>query len=140
MVIADADKDETASISHSALYCIIRMTFELRSAPGTFQRTMEIIFFSVIWQFALVYFDNLTLFRKTPLQHINHESKVLSLLYGAGVNFKLFEGQFLYEHHCLHSSRKSSRAHGTRSSHDRSHPWTSATHQLHKSTLIPWIG
>lgn len=65
------------------------MPFGLRNTPATFQRNMGIILSSVMWQFALIYLNDIAVFSKTPEDHIEHTGKVLTLLRDFGVTLKL---------------------------------------------------
>lgn len=53
--IENADKDTIAFTSHHNLSHFISMPLALRNDPGTFQRTMEMIFSSVKRQLELAY-------------------------------------------------------------------------------------
>lgn len=54
IIIKGADKEEATFTSHLALYSFIRMPFGSQNAPGTFQRTKNVILSSVKWHFGLV--------------------------------------------------------------------------------------
>lgn len=58
----EADRNKTGFTSHHSLYRLIQMTFALRNASGTFQRTTDVILRAVKWQFTLVYLDNMVVF------------------------------------------------------------------------------
>lgn len=47
IAIQDDEEHKTAFISHHALYRFMRRPFRVLKAPGTFQRTMDVIIFSV---------------------------------------------------------------------------------------------
>lgn len=66
----DTNKDKTAFTLHDRLYRFIRMPLELRNAPGTYQRTIEMISSRVNWRFALVHLHNIVIFSNTPQQRI----------------------------------------------------------------------
>lgn len=61
------------------------MPFGLRDVPGPFQTTLNVIFPSVKWQFALVYQDYIMVLSETPKQHIDHYCTVTTLLRDADV-------------------------------------------------------
>lgn len=50
---------------------------------------MDVINASVKWQFVLVYLDNITIFSKSPSEHVEHTHQVLHLLSDDGVTLKL---------------------------------------------------
>lgn len=66
----------------------MRMLSGLCNAPGLSQRTMNVIFTDVVWQFALVYFDAVVVFLKSLKKHFLAARNVLTLLNDAGVTFK----------------------------------------------------
>lgn len=88
------NKDKTAFTLHLKIYQSIRMSFGHCNAPGTFRSTMNVVPFSVKWEFALVYFDNILIFSRTLEQHSKHVSKNLSLLDSAGATLKLKKCSF----------------------------------------------
>lgn len=72
----NSDKNKTASTLHHGLYCSIEMFFNLCNAPETIQQTLDILHYSVKWQFAFVYTDNIVIFRRTLKQPVEHVRKV----------------------------------------------------------------
>lgn len=50
----------------------------------TVQLAMDIILFSVKWQFFLVYLDDFIIFSESPDRHVDHVRHVLTLLGHAG--------------------------------------------------------
>lgn len=87
--IDDADEDKPPSASHHGLSHSVHMSFGLYSTPGTFQRTMDMIFTSVEWQLTLIYLNDIVVFSKTPQEHINHIRKIILLLHSASATRKL---------------------------------------------------
>lgn len=77
--IEQSDRDNTAFRSQHVLKQFIRMPFGLRNAPGTYQRTTDVIFAMEKWQFALVYLDDILIFSKTTKEHIRYITEVLTL-------------------------------------------------------------
>lgn len=71
------------------------MPFDFRNAPGTLQRTMEVMMFSVKWQHVLVYVDDVVVLSKTPANAIEHIRSVLALLQDANVILKLKKCEIL---------------------------------------------
>lgn len=61
------------------------MPFGFRNAPGTYQVTMDVILTSVKWQFALVYFTDISIFSKTSQKHIGRVKQILTPLQRAAV-------------------------------------------------------
>lgn len=60
---AKKDKDKTAYTFHNGFLDLWRMPFGLKNAPRTFQQDMEVLLTRVEWQFALVYLDDIVIFR-----------------------------------------------------------------------------
>lgn len=56
------DRDKSAFTSIHLFYRLICVPFELHNAPGTFQRTMDVNLFSVRFQIALYYLNDITIF------------------------------------------------------------------------------
>lgn len=64
------------------------MRFGLKNAPATLQRIIGIISFSIKWQFTLVFLNDIVIFSRTWLQHIDHTRLALSLLKEIGDTLK----------------------------------------------------
>lgn len=78
--IDESDQDEVSYTSQHVLYHFEPVPFKLKNAPGTFLRTIDVILFTVTWQFALVYLDHIVVYLGTPEKHIFHLQNVLILL------------------------------------------------------------
>lgn len=61
----------------------------LCNASGTFQRTVNVIFFCLEWQLDLFYIDDIVISSQTLEQHTEHVQKVLRFLNSAGATFNL---------------------------------------------------
>lgn len=68
------------------IFCTL---FELRNAPGTFQRMMDVIPASMRWKFALVNLDNIVIFSAALQEYVEHVCKVLMLVCDAGETLEL---------------------------------------------------
>lgn len=77
MYIKDNDKDKTDYNSHHGFYHFIRMTFGIRNAPETSQRTMGVIRSSVKRRFAVAYLHDVVICSKTLGLRIEHVRKSL---------------------------------------------------------------
>lgn len=73
------------------------MQLELKIAPTTLQRAMEIILPSGKWQSALAYLDHIVVVPKTVEQHFNHLQRVLTIVQDAGLIIKLKTCSFFAE-------------------------------------------
>lgn len=64
------------------------MLVNLRSASGTFRKTMDVILPTVKWHIVLLHSDNAVVFSKTTNENIDRVKHVLTLHYNAGVTRK----------------------------------------------------
>lgn len=74
------------------------MLLDLKSAPSTLKRAINIILSTVKWDFALVYLDDVANFSRSIGEHLDHLRTVLELLSGAGVSLRL-KTCFIFENH-----------------------------------------
>ena len=70
------------------------MSFGLKNAPATFQRTVDIIISRVKRHHALVYLDDVIIYSHDVGEHFNHVHGVISLLKNAGNSLKLTKCRF----------------------------------------------
>lgn len=87
--VEETDRDKMAFTSHNGLYRIPQMSFDLKNAPETIQRAMDVILLLVKWQLALVYIDNIVVFSRSQRDLIEHVRRLLSLLRNAGDTLNL---------------------------------------------------
>lgn len=87
--IEDSNIDKKAFTMYNGLYQIVIVLFRLCNAPRTFQGTKDVTHFSVKWQFALIYFDDIVIFSRTPEQHVEHVRKALATKNSARPTLKL---------------------------------------------------
>lgn len=66
----------------------------MKSGQATFQPVMNIILSRVNWQFALVYFDDIVIFSKTPHEHAAYTKRFSKLLKKNSVTLKLKKSAF----------------------------------------------
>jgi hypothetical protein len=66
----------------------------LCNAPGTFQRAMHNILQKVLYEFPLLYLDDIIVFSKKIDDHITHLNAVFELLGQEGLKLKLSKGNF----------------------------------------------
>ncbi len=92
--IAEKHKYKTAFICEYGLYEFNCMPFGLCNAPGTFQQAMNNILKKVLYEFALVYLDDIIVFSKTIDDHITHLNAVFELLEQEGLKLKLSKCNF----------------------------------------------
>lgn len=63
------DKSKTAFSVPSALYEFNRMLFDLRNAPATFQRLMNIVLSGLLGFRCFVYLDDIVIYGSSLAQH-----------------------------------------------------------------------
>ncbi len=59
VLLHEADKEKTAFVTPDGLYQFLVMPFGLASAPGTFQRMMDLVLAGLRWTICLVYLDDI---------------------------------------------------------------------------------
>lgn len=89
MEIDEVNRDKTSFTFPHKLHTFIWELFKLRSALGTFQRTMDVIFSAVEWQYALAYADDTVVVRKFLEEHFVIVRDVLRHLSNADAIFEL---------------------------------------------------
>src|SRR6266496_1749480 len=70
------------------------MPFELKEASATFQRLMTKVLGSYLYDFVIVYLDDIIIFSQTMDEHLQHMRKVLEALRQAGLKLKLEKCKF----------------------------------------------
>ena len=71
-------------------------TMGLANTPGFFQHRMETLLSPYLWQFVLVYIDDIIIYSSSLDQHIQHLDQVLTLLEDSGVTLALNKCHFAY--------------------------------------------
>ena len=71
-------------------------TMGLANSPGFFQHRMESLFGRFLWQFVLVYVDDIIVFSRSLGEHLQHLNQVLDLLEASGVTLALAKCHFAY--------------------------------------------
>ena len=75
-----SDKVKTSFTCRYGTFQFTVMPFGLSTAPATFQRMMNTIFFDLLDNGVLVYLDDVLIYTKTVEQHIELLDKVFALL------------------------------------------------------------
>src|SRR6266540_1919067 len=70
------------------------MPFGLKEAPATFQRLMIKVLGPYLYDFVMVYLDDIIIFSQTMDEHLQHIKKVLEALRQAGLKLKLEKCEF----------------------------------------------
>jgi hypothetical protein len=88
--IKPADRWKTAFVTpHRGHEQMTRASMGFASSPAFFQHRMELLFGKYLWDFVLVYIDDIIIFSKDPQSHIRHLDKVLRILRESGVTLNL---------------------------------------------------
>ena len=99
--VKPADVEKTAFITHVGLYEMKKNPFGLCNAPSTYQRLMMSVLQGLIGRICLAYLDNVIVFSKRRVEHVNDLRAVLDRIRDAGLKLKppkckLFCEQVLY--------------------------------------------
>ena len=70
------------------------MSFGLKGVPATFQRLMTKVLGPYLYDFIIVYLDDIIIFSQTMEEHLQHMRKVLEALRQAGLKLKLEKCEF----------------------------------------------
>ena len=79
------DREKTTFITRFGTYEFVVMPFGLCNAPATFQRLMDTVLRDILWQFVVVYIDDINVGSKTFEEHLQHLEQVFKRLQDAGI-------------------------------------------------------
>lgn len=84
------DKWKTTFVTpHRGLQRLTVSTMGLKTSPAFFQHRMDGLFGQYLWQFVLVYIDDIIVFSKTIEQHLQHLEVVFTILENSGCTMSL---------------------------------------------------
>ena len=89
------DQPKTAFVTPFGLYEYTRMPFGLVTAPATFQRLMHGVMSDFMYNFALVYLDDVLVFSKTFDEHIAQLDRLFGRIEQTGLKLKTSKCQLL---------------------------------------------
>ena len=90
----EASCEVTAFTTPSVHYHWLRMAFDLKNAPLTFQRMINQLFSGILGQQVFAYLDDLNIFSKDLPTHLQTLIKVFSKLHEAGLKVKIANCEF----------------------------------------------
>ncbi|EXX59485.1 gag-pol fusion protein [Rhizophagus irregularis DAOM 197198w] len=79
------DREKSTFITRFGTYEFTVLPFGLCNAPATFQRLMDMVLRDILWQFTVVYIDDINVGSKTFEEHLVHLEQVFSRLEKAGL-------------------------------------------------------
>ncbi|CAB4421455.1 unnamed protein product [Rhizophagus irregularis] len=79
------DREKSTFITRFGTYEFTVMPFGLCNAPATFQRLMDMVLRDILWQFTVVYINDINVGSKTFEEHLVHLEQVFSRLEKAGL-------------------------------------------------------
>lgn len=92
---------------------------------------MNVILFTVRWQSAFVYLDDIENFSESQLEHIGHVRTVLKLLHNAGVTLKLNKCRLLTKTRRLARTAHLSKTSLNSVTYEKRYTWTEGTNEHH---------
>jgi len=97
VAMAPSDKKKTAFTTKFGNFKFNVMPFGLTNAPATFQRLINNVFNQILWDYILVYIDDIIIFSKTFEKHLYHLQQVFERLKIAGIKLKMSKCKFFQE-------------------------------------------
>src|SRR6266540_2565498 len=92
--VAEKDRYKTAFRTPWGLYEFNVMPFGLKNAPATFQRLMIRVLGQYLYDFVIVYIDDILIYSKSKEEHKRHLHLVFQALRKAGLKIKLKKCEF----------------------------------------------
>jgi len=84
-----SDQHKTAFTTPFGLFEFTRMPFGLATAPATFQRLMQTVMSDFLFDFLLVYLDDLLVYSRTFDEHLDHLDRLLTRIGETGMKLNL---------------------------------------------------
>jgi hypothetical protein len=78
--VKEEDREKTAFTTKYGLWEWCSMPFGLTNAPATQQRFMEAVLSGLLWEFCMVYIDDIVIWSDTPEQHVERIAAVFQKL------------------------------------------------------------
>jgi len=78
--MTESDISKTTFRTHHGHYEFLVMPFRLCNAPSSFQATMNTTFAPYLCKFIIVFFDNILIYNKTFVEHLEHLKTAFQVL------------------------------------------------------------
>ena len=79
---------KTAFATHLGLYEFLRMPYDLKTAPQTFQCILNSLFADFLYQWLIIYIDDVIVWANTDHQALSHQELVFEHAAKFGIQFK----------------------------------------------------
>ena len=87
---------KTVFSTHLGLYEFLRMPYGLKTAPQTFQRILNSIFSDFLYNWLIIYTDDLIVWSANEMEALQHYDKVLQCATQFGIQFKPIKCVFFH--------------------------------------------
>lgn len=91
----EKDIEKTAFSTNNGKFEFIRLPFGLKNAPSIFQRMINDVLHPLLGKACYVYIDDIIVFGRNKIEHIENLKKVFALLEGANLKVNLEKSKFL---------------------------------------------
>ena len=85
---------KTAFSTHLGLYEFLRMPYGLKTAPQTFQRILNSIFSDMLYNWLIIYIDDLIVWSDNETEALQHYDQVFQCAIDFGIQFKPTKCEF----------------------------------------------
>lgn len=97
ILLDEKTKEKSAFVTKEGLYEFLVMPFGLSNAPATFQRLMDQVYSGILWDFVMVYLDDINVYSKDFDSHLVHLEASFKRLEKAGLKMKISKCHFCKE-------------------------------------------
>ena len=79
---------KTAFVTHLGLFDFLRMPYGLKTAPQTFQRILNTVYSDFLYQWLIIYIDDIVIWSSEPTEALPQYEKVFQRAQKFGLQFK----------------------------------------------------